>query len=128
MSSGRKIGGIIALILGFLLVFLPISWIILYPGLYNLINVIVNIVIAVLVLLGAVMSLGNKQGGGILILVMAIVMILLSVLYELAILGAEFLPLSAIFVFSGGAVAIPYITLESIILILAGILVMASPE
>ena len=127
MSSGRKIGGIIALVLGFVILFLPISWMISAPG-YSVVNIILNIVLAVLVLFGAVMALGNKQGGGALVLVMAIVMILLSVLVELAILTGEYMPLSAIFVFSQGAVNIPYITLESIILILAGILILASPE
>ena len=127
MSSGRKIGGIIALVLGFLMVLLPISWMIAYPSV-GIITIILNIILAVLILFGAVMALGNKQGGGILVLAMAIVMIIMSVLVELLMLPGDYLPLSAIFVFSGGAVSIPYVSLESFILVLAGILIIASPE
>ena len=48
MATGRRIGGIIALVIGFLLILLCISYIIYYWGVISVPNLIINIAIAVL--------------------------------------------------------------------------------
>lgn len=129
MSAGRKIGGIIALILGFLMILLPIAYIILYrdaPG-FNIIQVILNFVLGFVTLFGAIMALGNKKGGGAIVLLMGVVTIILTLVATMSPLTLGILmPYSVLSVFF--TYSIPYITLESIVLIFAGVIILVSPE
>jgi hypothetical protein len=127
MAAGRRIGGIIALIIGFLLILLCISYIIYYWGVINVPNLIINIALAVLALLGAVMAMGNNKKGGPLVLIAGILPIVFAILIAVdPSIFNIFVPYSFLLVYFD--VFIPYVTLEAIILVLAAIIIMVSPE
>lgn len=129
MSVLKKIGGILALIAG-MLIAIYFIWYLLINGfptdLNGILNVIINIALIVLTFLGAVLGIADKRSGGILLVVTAIIMILFTVL-ALQVSGLEMLRPYTIMYWLLGFDLYQYIfiTLESILILVDGILVLA---
>ena len=129
MAFGRRLGGIIALILGALQLILAILYVLAYPGATDMVQLIVNIALAIGIIVGAVLSLGNNRGGGAICVVMAFLMIAFMIMATIDPSSFGMLaPFSSITAFTGWSVTIPYVTLESLILLFAGIITAVSPE
>ena len=127
MSVLKKIGGILALIAGVLMSFYLIWGLILYgfpADVTGIINTIINLALIILILLGAVLGIADKRAGGILLIIIAIVMILFSILYTLNPLTFGMLaPYTIISLLT--TLAIPYVTLEAILILVDAILILA---
>ena len=124
MSVLKKIGGILALIAGILLCFYFMWSIIVHGFPADIVNWIINLVLIILILLGAILGIADKRSGGILLLIVALVMILCNILYTIDPIGfAIVAPYTILDIFI--PLAIPYLTLESILILVDGILVIA---
>lgn len=128
MSAGRRIGGMIAIVVGFLLIFLLIYALITWELTTTvIIQVIFNFIIAILCVLGGFMALSNNKTGAPLIAAAGIGSIFCSILY--AINQTTFIyvmPYSMLSVYL--SIYIPYVTLEAILMVFAGIISVVSAD
>ena len=129
MSVLKKIGGILALIAG-MLIAIYFIWYLLINGfptdLNGIINVILNIALIVLTFLGAVLGIADKRAGGVLLLVIAAIMIAFTLLANYVVALEMLRPYTILYFLVGfDLYAYIFITLEAILILVDGILVIA---
>ncbi len=128
MHMGKIIGGIISLICGLLIIiqtFMLREYIRIGESFF--IAWVLNLIIAILVITGSILSLVDKGGTG-LVLVMGAISITLAIIASMSI-DLMFLLMQFSFLsMTLGMGAFMGITLESIIVVIAGIIIVISPS
>ncbi|NVM29601.1 MAG: hypothetical protein HWN65_12235 [Candidatus Helarchaeota archaeon] len=126
MGTLRIIGGIIALVAASLILTATVLWTIVAlqgASVYNITAIVMNYVLAVLVIIGCILGFKGKNSGGILVLIIGVVSIIFGILY-VGILD----PWTSMFqqmAITPLVLVIPYVTLEQILVVLGGILILA---
>jgi len=128
MITVRVIGGIIALVGGFLVVLACLlDTVAILIGGNTLVAWIVNVIIGLWAVIGGILGIRKTRTGGGIALIAGLAALLCQALYYLNPSNApylyQYMPLEMWLVF-----AIPYITLEGIIMALGGIIILASKK
>lgn len=126
MGTLRTIGGITALVAAALILTATVMWTIIAlqgASVFNIIAIVMNYVLAVLVIIGCILGFKGKISGGILVLTIGVVSIIFGIIYTV-------IPVPWTSMFQQMAITplvlpIPYITLEQILVVVGGILILA---
>ncbi|NVM53707.1 MAG: hypothetical protein HWN66_08385 [Candidatus Helarchaeota archaeon] len=136
MGAAKTVGGILALTGGTLV----LIWCLIVAGIMFaaptpfIIGWIINLLLAMLGLVGGILGLVGKKAGGALALIAGLVWILLMVLLSMGVFGdpitnwETWAMLAPYSLFGAYVYAIPYITLEGLLCLIGGILILAGGE
>ncbi|MFX1293731.1 MAG: hypothetical protein ACFFD2_02560 [Promethearchaeota archaeon] len=133
MGAAKAVGGILALagsamVLIFCLLYMNSAF---FLGGPFVIGWIINLLLSVLALVGSIVGLAGKKVGGALALIAGLWWLLMDILLTAGIIsGLSFFGIMVIpySLFATYVVYIPYITLESILCLIGGILILADSD
>ena len=124
MATGRIIGGILALLAGALILVVSLQFTILITS--APVAWVINIGVALIAIVGGILGLGTKRSGGWVALAAGLIAIICEVVTttDPATL-AKFLNQYS---FIGDYILIPWVTIEAILMVLGGFIILASAE
>lgn len=128
MSALKKLGGILALIAGILMLVVLFGAIFVHGfpvDMDGIIRVVVNILLIALILLGAILGIADKTAGGVLLLIIGLLIVVFAILNTPPMAYAMVRPYTIVELFGINPYIIPYVTIEAILIIVDGVLVLA---
>ena len=124
MGTGRIIGGIIALLAGALVVVMCLQFTILITS--TPVAWVLNLSVACLAIVSGILGFGTKRSAGWVALVAGLLAIICEIVATTD--PATFAGYLNQYSFFGGYILIPWVTVEAILMLLGGIIMLASAE